>query len=108
MNELIYSARGDWDEDGFHLSIVTDEDDYTFVVRSTETARQVLSAVSRLRPWIEEYERERRAYNAATPEEREAVLNHHGPVEADLEDASIEHLREAADLERKRAKEEGR
>lgn len=62
--ERIEHATGDWDSEGdavFRLGVVTDEESHEFVVSNVETARSVLSAVNRLRPWIDQQERLRTA-----------------------------------------------
>lgn len=41
----------------FHVVVMTEEDDFVFVVDSAPSARELLGAVSRLRPWIDLHER---------------------------------------------------
>lgn len=72
--EVIELVEADWDESGFYLSVGTDEDDYRFSVRQVEIARRLLSQVSKLRTWIEEHDREKAAYDRASPVERARVL----------------------------------
>lgn len=97
--DLVEGASGDWDEDGFHLNVKgVDSGEVRFVVRDTESARELLSAVSRLRPWIDEHDRERAAYDAATPSERASVLGL--PVRDEAEEA-----RHSGDMLRKARKE---
>jgi hypothetical protein len=72
----LMEARGEWDDDGFHLILETDEDRANIRVFSTDIARVLLREVNRLRPWLEEEQRERAAYDGASPEERDHVLRH--------------------------------
>lgn len=73
-SELIERAVGDHDEDGFYLEVDTDEGEHRFRVASVATARELLSAVNKLRPWISEHDAARADYDAATPEERARVI----------------------------------
>lgn len=81
--ERIVSVRGAGEESGFVLTVGTDEDDYRFLVPDVATARVLLSEVSRLRSWIAEHDRERAAFDRATPEERGYVID--GPAAGVLE-----------------------
>lgn len=82
---VLDEPRGDWDEDGFHLRFSVGEGDHEIDARvyAVATAKELLDAVEPLREWVAEHDRERAAYDRATPEERAAVLG----IEAD-DDAS--------------------
>lgn len=104
MRERIEDARAESEQDGFHIRVVTDEEDYDFLVSDVETARTLLREVSRLRSWIEDHDRERAAYNAATPEERQAVIGV-AHLDCGVSSDRIDDLRARADDERKRERE---
>lgn len=98
------APTGDWDEDGFHLRLSTDEGEYDLRVTDPEVARALLAAVEPLRDWVAEADHHRAAYDRATPEERDAVLHHRTfPIDRALaiHMEVDEALREAADLRRK-------
>lgn len=97
-SEVIEGATSEWDEDGFHLHIQTDEEEYDLRIVSVEAAKTFLSAAYRLRSWIADADSERAAYNASSQEERDRVL---GMRRYDPEEAALE----AADNARKRARE---
>jgi hypothetical protein len=66
------AIAGEWDEDGFHLSIDADDDDFVVVIRSVLEARRVLEQVEPLREWVAEHDRELAAYRRRPfPHERE-------------------------------------
>lgn len=74
MGERVDSVRGDWDEDGYHLRFGTDDDQHDLRIMDIETARCLIGLADELRGWVNDHDAQRAAYNAATPEERRAVL----------------------------------
>lgn len=100
MSERIDTVRGDWDEDGLHLFVSTDDDEHDLRITDVETARDLIGIADGLRGWVNEHDRQRAAYDAATPEERAAVLR---PESAPEPPGEAE--RAAADTERKRRRE---
>lgn len=102
MTERIETARGDWDEDGFHLTIVSDEGEREYLVVDTTAARDLLGAAAPLHAWEAEERLERNAYDNATVEERRAVLDPDGMLPTG---ATAEQMRERADHDRKAQRE---
>lgn len=102
--EQIEEARGEWDEDGFYLYLVTDEGERLFRLTDTTVARELLRAVAPLLGWVADEDRERAAYDRASPEEREAVIR---PAHLDcgVSRDRIEDMRVRADEQRKRERE---
>lgn len=98
--ECIDSVSGEWDEDGFYLRFQTDEGERVFWLTDTATARELMRAVAPLLGWIVDEDRERAAYDRASPEERARVLGR-TPAEVELDELQ----REQADLARKRERE---
>lgn len=72
--DLVAPPTGDFDEDGFHLHLVTDDEDFNLRIFDIETARAMVKSVEPLKDWINDHDRERAAYDQATPEERDRVL----------------------------------
>lgn len=101
MADRIESATGEWDEDGFHFTVTTDENEHRFRVTDTDTARELMRAVAPLQEWVAEEATQRAAYDRASPEERARVLQ--GPVI--VGETWDEAWREAADLARKAERE---
>lgn len=104
MTETLESASLDTDENGHTLFLETDEGRRAIRV-GFEEGRELLAALEPIRDWIAEGDRERAAYERATPEEREAVRAGRDPIAA--VDEYIEREREAADTLRKRIREDG-
>lgn len=92
----------DSDENGFTLILLSDEDERPTRMRvGYEEGRQLLASLAPLREWVAEGDAERRAYDAASTEERDRVLGRAAPTI----DEAAELLRHAADLDRKAARE---
>ncbi len=68
------SADGAWDDDGYHLTLSTDEGEGHLRVTDVEAARSLLNAVKDLEAWVREHDYHRAAYDRATPQERAEVL----------------------------------
>lgn len=98
-----------WDEDGFHLTIGTDDEGRLELrVTDTEVARQLIEQVDggleALRDWVAEHDHQHAAYLVASPAERARVMGR--ALELDLGDPDAfderaEALRDRADHERK-------
>lgn len=54
---VVVSASGVVHDGEFHLMVMTDEEDFLFAIDNTSSARDLLSSVARLRPWIDTRER---------------------------------------------------
>lgn len=103
MADRVETIRGDWDEDGYHLHVSTDDDDHEFRVTSIEAARELLRAADDVRAWVGEHDREFALYSSASQEERAQVLGLtrlDRPIYPDAISAG-ERLREQADDRRK-------
>jgi hypothetical protein len=96
--DLVGDADGEWDEDGFHLRVETDDYDFNFRIFDIPTARKLVRSIQPLDAWIAEHDREHAAYDAATPEERDAVLGK-------FPEGLAEIWREHADHQRKQQRE---
>lgn len=100
----IEAVRGDWEDDGYHLQIDTDEATLSVRVTDTAAARELIAAIAPLVAWVAEEAHERRAYDAATPAEREAVLNPEQPPSW-VWAPEVERILEKADHDRKAERE---
>lgn len=102
--DVIEGATSEWDDDGFHLHIDTDEEGYDFRITDVATAKTFLSAAYRLRSWIADADEARAQYDAATPDERDRVLGMRR-LDPDERLDLDEQQRHAADDARKRDRE---
>lgn len=81
--DTVDGARGEWEQDGFRLVVSGQDASYTLRVVDVESAREVVAAADQLRDWVAEHDRERVAYDLATPAERAAVIHGETDVEWD-------------------------
>jgi hypothetical protein len=70
---LVWGAAVDCDEGVTRIVLHTDDESYVFRPSDVEAARQIVAAVDDLREYVAEHDRERAAYDRATPEERMLV-----------------------------------
>lgn len=70
----VYAATGYTEQDGFHLLLLGDRGDAKLRVRSFHDAAKIVAAVTDLIEWVEVGERERAAFDAASPAERALVM----------------------------------
>jgi hypothetical protein len=98
MTASLDRLRIDCDDDGFHLVVTTDEDESGNArVGDVDAARADLrAALAVLDDYAAERDRERAAYDRATPEERDAVLGRSVPRDDPWEAARVK-----ADIDRK-------
>lgn len=61
-------SGGEWEEDGFHLTLTTDEGEKATLRVPMEEGRELLAALDPMRDWISTHDRELAAFRARRPD----------------------------------------